>query len=59
MTEYKTQIGDRKYAIQFETDSHCLYAKVQQACREAVDSAFGLKLSKYEKDKPKKSEESK
>lgn len=50
MTEYKSQIGDRKYAIQFETEDHYLYAKVQQACREAIDSACGLKLAKHEED---------
>lgn len=38
-TEWKSQQGDDKYAIQFETTRHDLYKLVEKACQKAVDKA--------------------
>lgn len=37
MSEWKSQIGGGKYAIQFETNSYDLYREIEKACQKAVD----------------------
>lgn len=36
-TEWKSQIGDGKYFIQFETNNYDYYKMVEKACQKAVD----------------------
>lgn len=36
-TEWKSQIGGGKYAIQFETTNYEYYKLVEKACQKAVD----------------------
>lgn len=36
-TEWKSQIGGGKYAIQFATTSYEYYKMVERACRKAVE----------------------
>jgi len=38
-TEWKSQVGGGKYAIQFETTSYEYYKIVEKACQSAVDRA--------------------
>ena len=37
MTSYNSQIGDGKFAIQFETDNRDNYERVQELIRECID----------------------
>lgn len=37
MTEWKSQIGGGKYAIQFETDNYASYKAVEKACQKEMD----------------------
>lgn len=36
-TEWKSQIGDGKYCIQFEANNYDYYKMVEKACQKAVD----------------------
>lgn len=36
-TEWKSQIGDGEYFIQFETNNYDYYKMVEKACQKAVD----------------------
>lgn len=43
-TEWKSQQGDGKFAIQFETTRPDLYKLVEKACQKAVDKANAEKM---------------
>lgn len=45
-TEWKSQQGGGKYALQFETDDRDLYKLVEKACQIAMDEAELAKLRK-------------
>lgn len=36
-TEWKAQIGEGKYSLQFETDTYEFYRIVEKACQHAID----------------------
>ena len=39
MTEWKAQLGNGKYSIQFETSNYDLYKEVEKACQKAIDKS--------------------
>ena len=45
-TEWKSQVGGGKYAIQFETDNRDLYKLVERACQIAMDEVELARLRK-------------
>lgn len=48
-TEWKSQVGGGKFAIQFETDNRELYKLVEKACQIAMDEAELARLRKERK----------
>lgn len=48
-TNWKAQIGEGKYSIQFETTNYNLYRIVEKACQKAVDNSRSGKVQYRER----------
>ena len=45
-SSFYTRVGERKYEVHFETDEKWKYTLVEAACREAIDNAKPLLVTK-------------
>lgn len=51
MTNWKSQTGEGKYALQFESTDYALYKLVEKAAQKAVDEA-NKNRDKWRKNNP-------